>query len=157
MKEKNKTLLTKFKNSSLDPSCVGITPDNVRSLHFFLPDNMLAFAYATEQDVLFAVYDDMSEFVFAVNSDESGSILSIPIAASVQDFFGLLCTCKNVHPILVAGVSEKLQFQEAISAFKPTMKQRSVLRAIENIYHPAQIADPYDYLKSLLSHKNPRA
>lgn len=153
MKEKNKTLLTKFKNSSLDPSCIGITPDNVRSLHFPLPDNMLAFAYATEQDVLFAVYDNATEVVFAVRPNESSGTLPIPIAASVHDFFGLLCTCKNVHPILVAGVSEKLQFQEAISAFKPTMKQRSVLRAIENIYHPAQIADPYDYLKSLLSCK----
>ena len=32
---------------------------------------------------------------------------------------------------------------------KPSMKQRSVLRAIGNIYHPPVIADPYGYMKNL--------
>ena len=72
-----------------------------------------------------------------------------PIAANFPEFMGLVVACNHASVLWQAQDLSRKEFDALVQKNKPSMKQRSVLRAIGNIYHPPVIADPYGYMKNL--------
>ena len=90
-----------------------------------------------------------SASIYVVEPDAPKKKAVYPIAANFPEFMGLVIACNHASVLWQAQDLSRKEFDALVQKNKPSMKQRSVLRAIGNIYHPPVIADPYGYMKNL--------
>lgn len=140
-------LYQKFKNSSLDTSDIGLFsgPDDSNSV--FTPSGAKILAW--NGDIHFCLVEGFGEMVFAVDPNAPPGDCVHPVAQTLSDFFGLSAVVRNATLIAHCYRWSRSFFNEKAAAVKPTMKMRSVLRALENTYHPTKITDPYGYIYTL--------
>ena len=138
----------KFRNSSLDTSAVGLTAGSEYSYYSATPENARVIAWADNYGIHFCRKED-SEAIYVVEPDAPKKDAVHKVAANFQEFMGLILACNHASLLWQAHEMSKKAFEDQIQKTKPSMKQRSVLRAISNIYHPPVIADPYGYMKNL--------
>lgn len=148
MREKNVNLYAKFRNSSLDTSAVGLTVGSEFSYFGATPDDARVIAWADVYGIHFCHKED-SDAIFVVEPDAPKSEAIHVVARNFPEFLGLIVACNHASLLWQAHEMTRAQFDAYIQEHKPSMKQRSVLRAIGNIYHPPVVADPYSYLKNL--------
>ncbi len=148
MIEKKVDVLEKFRNSSLDTSAVGLVPGSECSYFSATPEGARVIAWADAYGIHFCCKEG-SEAVYVVEPDAPKAEAVHMVARNFGEFLGLVAACKHASLLWQAHEMDRREFDAYIQQHKPSMKQRSVLRAIGNIYHPPVVADPYSYLKNL--------
>ena len=148
MREKTVNLFDKFKNSCLDTSAVGLTVGSEYSYYGATPEGARVIAWAEIQGIHFC-RKPYVEGIYVVNPDAPKSEAVQLVAKNFLEFLGLVVACNHASVLWQAQAMTRAQFNAYLDAHKPSMKQRSVLRAIQNIYHPPTVADPYSYIKNL--------
>ncbi len=148
MAEKKINLYEKFRNSSLDTSAVGLTVGSEFSYFAATPEGARVIAWAEIYGIHFCRNED-GDAIYAVEPDAPRDCAVHKVARNFSDFLGLVVACNHADILWQVHEMSRIEFDAYIVAHKPSMKQRSVLRAISNIYHPTVIADPYSYLKNL--------
>jgi hypothetical protein len=148
MIEKTVNLFEKFKNSCLDTSAVGLTVGSEYSYYGATPEGARVIAWAEIHGIHFCHKPD-SDGIYVVNPDASKNEAVRLVAKDFPEFLGLVVACNHASILWQAQAMTRAQFNAYLDAHKPSMKQRSVLRAIQNIYHPPTVADPYSYIKNL--------
>lgn len=148
MNEKQIDYYQKFRNSCLDTSAVGLTVGSEYSYYSATPENARVIAWADMFGIHFCRKEG-SEIIYVVEPDAQKKNAVHPVAANFLEFMGLIVACNHASVLWQAHELSRRTFEELIQKNNPSMKQRSVLRAIGNIYHPPVIADPYGYMKNL--------
>lgn len=138
----------KFRMSSLDTAAVGLLEGAKTSGNVFTPQNAAVIGWADE-NAHFCFVEGFGETVFSVDPLAAPGENILPVAGSFSHFLGLILACKDTDPIRMAGGWTRSKFEETVEGRQLSMKQRSVLRALENTYHPPKIRDPYDYIRSI--------
>lgn len=139
----------KFRNSCLDTIPVGFYTGPGESTSVYTPSGARILAWARDQGVHLCQIEGFGDMVFAVDPAAPPGDCIHPIAKSILDFIGLVTACRHASVILNAYQWSRELFQQRQEAVKPDFKTRSVLRALENTYHPTRISDPYGYITEL--------
>lgn len=140
----------KFRNSSLDTSPLGLIVGSDTSSSAFTPADSRILAWLThDSNIHFCQIDSLGDLVFVVDPSASPGDCILPVANSLCEFIGLLKHCKDASIIAYAYRWSKTYFDAQVDAIKTGMKARSVLRALENCYHPPVIQDAYQTILSL--------
>lgn len=146
------TIYEKFRSSSLDIEPVGLFCGPQRSNYPCTPSGSRIIAWATEVEGMhFCQVPELGDTVFVVNPSAAPEDCVYPVANSLKQFIGLICSCRSVEAIANAYQCSRFCFHTRTASAASGMKTRSVLRALENIYHPEKISDPYETITTLQS------
>ena len=143
-------LYHQFRNSSLDTAPLGILvgPDSSDSV--YTPPGAKLLAWLTgDSKVHFCQIDGQGELVFVVNPSATPGDSIHPVAENISQFIGLLTACKDASLIANAYCYSPLRFQELVAGVHLSMKAKSVIRALENTYHPPVLQNPYQAMATL--------
>lgn len=146
---KDEIIYQKFRNSSLDTSAVGMIVGSEQSLFAATPTGAKVIAWAEGFGIHFCTIEGLGDTIFIVEPDAQKDMAVYPVANNLLELLGLVVACNHASFLWQAREWDRTEFDQQISAKKPGMKQRSVLRAISNIYHPPVIQDPYGYMAKL--------
>lgn len=138
------TLYQKFRNSSLDTTDVGLVPGPDTSESVYTPSGARILAW--NGSIHFCQVEGFGDMVFVVDPSAPPGDCVYPVANNLPDFFGLVVAARSAELIAHCYRWSRSYFQEKTAAIRPSMKTRSVLRALENTYHPTKISDPYGYI-----------
>jgi hypothetical protein len=130
-----------FTQSCLDLSILGMHEKPHKSI--LVPDHARVLAWLTDSPVYFCQLPGQEETVFAVDLNNLPEEQVLPVAEDIAGFIGLLVSCKDAALIAHAHQWSSFRFQKLVNAVCPGMKAQSVLRALENIYHPPVILEPH--------------
>ncbi|MBQ9761591.1 MAG: hypothetical protein IJV82_00755 [Oscillospiraceae bacterium] len=137
----------KFRYSCLDISPLGLITGPEESGSVYTPAGARIVAWALDSEVHFCQVEGFGGMVFAVDPSATPGDCVRPVAKSLEDFIGLLVVSKDAALILGAHTWSRSLFQQRMDSIVINdHKTRSVMRAIENTYHPPKIADPYGYI-----------
>lgn len=141
-------LYRKFRDSSLDTSPLGFYtgPDTSDSVYTPTGSRILAWS---GKDIHFCQVEGFGGMVFTVDPTAPPGDCIHPVAKTLGDFVGLVVACRHVSLILSAYRWGKDYFEQRRQNIVPDHKTHSVLRALENTYHPPTIDDPYGYIADL--------
>lgn len=143
------TIYEKFRSSSLDLSVLGLHDGSSVSESKLTPNHTRVLAWLNASAVHFCQFPEHGDIVFAVDPNALPEEQILPVAENIPHFIGLLIRCKDAALIAGAYQWSSFRFQELVDAVTPGMKARSVIRALENIYHPPMIQDPGAVLSRL--------
>ena len=142
-------LYHKFRNSSLDTSPLGMISGADDSDSAYTPTGARIVAWTGNQGGHFCQVVGFGEMVFAVDPVAPPGDCIHPVAKTLPDFISLVSACRSAWIVFRAYQWSRVRFEEQIRAIRPDYKMRSVLRALENTYHPPVISDPYSYINEL--------
>ena len=141
-------LYQKFRNSSLDISPLGITYGAETSKNVYTPAGARILGWC-DNGIHFCQVTGFGDYVFAVDPAATPGDCVHPVAKSLLDFIELMRQCKDVSLIAGSYQWSRSLFQKKVAAVPVGMKTRSILRALENTYHPPAIRDVYSYIHDL--------
>ncbi len=139
-------LYRRFRSSCLDTSPLGIITGPDESGSVYTPAGGRIVAWAVDSKVHFCQVEGFGGMVFAVDPTATPGDCVRPVARTLEDFIGLILICKDAALILGAHQWSRSLFRQRLAAITMDHKTRSVLRALENTYHPPVISDPYSYI-----------
>lgn len=142
-------LYRKFRNSSLDTAPLGLWSGEETSASVFTPSGARIVAWCSENGSHFCQVEGFGDMVFAVDPSAPPGDCVHPVAVTLADFIGLMAVCRHADLILNAYRWSRTLFTQRMAAITLSYKTRSVLRALENTYHPPKISDPYGYITGL--------
>ena len=142
-------LYHKFRNSSLDISPLGMFSGSDVSESVYTPSGARIVAWTGTQGGHFCQVVGFGDMVFAVDPAAPPGDCIHPVAKNLLDFISLVASSRDAWIIFRAYQWSRVRFEEKVNAIRPDYKMRSVLRALENTYHPPRIADPYGYIWDL--------
>lgn len=145
-------MYNKFRNSSLDTSTVEMFSGADTSDSVYTPTGSRIVAWTGNTGGHFCQIMGFGDMVFAVDPCAPPGDCVHPVAKNLPDFIRLVHDCRSAALIFKAYQWSRSRFEEMISAIRPDYKMRSVLRALENIYHPPVIEDAYGYIIELQQH-----
>jgi hypothetical protein len=136
-----------FRQSCLDLSVLGLQDQPQKK--YTVPADTKVLAWLNDFAVYFCQKDAQGETVFAADPQGAVGEQLMPVAEDIAGFIGLLISCKDAALIAGAHQWSSFRFREQAAAIVPGMKASSVLRALQNIYHPPVISDPAGYMLGL--------
>lgn len=136
------TIYETFRNSCLDLSALGLQDGPCVSESNLTPDNTRVISWLIDSPVHFCQIPEQGETVFVIDPNALPGEQVLPVADDILSFIGLLIRCKDAALIARAYQWSNVRFQELIDKIDVGMKARSVIRALENLYHPPVIQDP---------------
>lgn len=142
-------LYQKFRNSSLDTGTLNLYSGADTSDSVYTPTGARIVGWTGNAGVHFCQITGFGDAVFAVDPSAPPGDCVHPVARSLPDFIRLVHDCRSAQIVYRAYQWSRSHFEEMIAAIRPDYKMRSVLRALENTYHPAPIADAYGYIMQL--------
>ena len=142
-------LYHKFRNSSLDTSPLGMFSGKDISDSVYTPAGARVVAWTGTEGVHFCQVTGFADMVFAVDPAAPPGDCVHPVARTLPEFIGLVTACRSAKLISQAYQWSRCRFEEKVASIRPDYKMRSVLRALENTYHPAVIRDPYGYISEV--------
>lgn len=142
-------LYQKFRNSSLDTAPLGIYCGADRSDNVYTPSGARVVGWTGNKGVHFCQVTGFGDIVFVVDPSAPPGDCVHPVAKTLLDFIGLITQCMDAALIARSYQWSSAYFYGKVAAVKPGMKTRSVLRALQNTYHPPVISDPYGYIAQL--------
>ena len=142
-------LYQKFRNSSLDTGTLNLYSGADTSDSVYTPTGARIVGWTGNAGVHFCQITGFGDAVFAVDPSAPPGDCVHPVARSLPDFIRLVHDCLSAQIVYRAYQWSRSHFEEMIAAIRPDYKMRSVLRALENTYHPAPIADAYGYIMQL--------
>lgn len=146
---KHMFLYQKFRNSSLDTGTLNLYSGADTSDSVYTPTGARIVGWTGNAGVHFCQITGFGDAVFAVDPSAPPGDCVHPVARSLPDFIRLVHDCRSAQIVYRAYQWSRSHFEEMIAAIRPDYKMRSVLRALENTYHPAPIADAYGYIMKL--------
>ena len=142
-------LYQKFRNSSLDTGTLGLFSGSDISDSVYTPTGARIVAWTGNAGVHFCQITGFGNTVFAVDPSAPPGDCVHPVAKSLLDFIRLIHDCRSAEIVYRAYQWSRSRFEEAVASIRPEYKMRSVLRALENTYHPGPIHDAYGYIMQL--------
>ena len=143
-------LYDQFRNSSLDTTPLGLTVGAEHSDSVYTPSGAKLLAWLNDDShIHFCQINSLGDMVFVVNPKATPGDAIHPVAQNLGEFIGLLIACKDAALIAHAYSFSYLRFQELIAGVSLSMKAKSVLRALENTYHPTLPPNPYEAIYNL--------
>lgn len=142
-------LYRKFRASSLDTGTLGLWTGEATSDNVYTPSGSRVVAWCGEEGSHFCQTEGFGDMVFAVDPNAPPGDQVHPVAATLADFIGLLTVCRHADLILNAYRMSRYLFDHRIAGIVLSYKTRSVLRALENTYHPPKPSDAYTYITGL--------
>lgn len=142
-------LYQKFRNSSLDTGTLGLFSGSDISDSVYTPTGARIVAWTGNAGVHFCQITGFGDTVFAVDPSAPPGDCVHPVAKSLLDFIRLIHDCRSAEIVYRAYQWSRSRFEEAVASIRPEYKMRSVLRALENTYHPGPIHDAYGYIMQL--------
>lgn len=139
-------LYQKFRSSSLDTSSVGLWTGPEISDSVYTPSGARIVAWSGDKGVHFCQVEGFGDMVFVVDPSAPPGDCIHPVAKRFLEFIGLVTVCYHASVICNVYRWSRTLFTRRMEAARPDYKTRSVLRALENTYHPPKIADPYGYI-----------
>ena len=137
-----------FCQCCLDLSTLGLQDDPSFKKSIVIPSNAKVLVWLRNSPIYFCQIPEQEETVFAVDPTGFPEEQILPVAEDIASFIGLLISCKDAALIAKAYQWSQFRFMEQI-ADSQGMKAQSVLRALENIYHPPVIQNPAAYMMQL--------
>ncbi len=135
-------LLDRFLASSLDATDIGLAAPAPETS---VPDGMMPVAVQAESGVCFCCLCGDKARIFQIDLDAPASA-PVVVAESFADFLGLVVACRGAYAIAQARYESRACFEETHASAALSAKQRAILRAIQNGFHPPVISDPFSYL-----------
>lgn len=142
-------LYQKFRNSSLDTGALSLYSGEDTSNSVYTPTGARILGWTGNTGVHFCQITGFGDMVFAVDPSAPPGDCVHPVAKNILDFIRLVHDCRSAELIYRAYQWSRNRFEEKVAAIKPDYKMRSVLRALENTYHPGTISDAYSYITAL--------
>ena len=142
-------LYHKFRNSSLDVSMLGLYIGSEDSPSVYTPTGSRVIAWDSDGSAHFCQIEGFGDMVFAVDPSATPGDCIHPVSATLQDFIGLLCVCRDASVVLNAYRWSKRRLAEMIAAVAMDFKRNAILRALSNTYKAPTIDDPYEYISKL--------
>lgn len=142
-------LYHKFRNSSLDTSPLGISSGADTSDSVYTPSGARILGWTGNQGGHFCQIEGFGDMVFAVDPVATPGDCIHPVAKTLPDFISLVSACRSAWLVFRAYQWSRVYFEEQVSSIRPDYKMRSVLRALENTYHPPLVSDPYGYISAI--------
>ena len=146
---KHMYMYQKFRNSSLDTGTLALYGGADSSNSVYTPTGARIVGWTGNSGVHFCQVTGFGDMVFAVDPSAPPGDCVHPVARTLAEFIRLLHDCRNAELIYMAYQWSRSLFNEKVSAIRPDYKMRSVLRALENTYHPPVISDAYGYIMAL--------
>lgn len=135
-------LLDRFLASSLDATDIGLAAPAPETP---VPDGMMPVAVQAESGVCFCCLRGGGAQIFQTDL-AAPAAAPVLAAESFADFLGLVVACRGAYAIAQARYESRAYFEEMRASAALSAKQRAILRAIQNGFHPPVIADPFSYL-----------
>lgn len=145
-----------FRASSLDTACIGLDTDDLRQSPC-TPVGADIIGWTEPGGSHFCLVDGFGGVVFAVVPGACRLHPAYPVAENFSAFLGLVLACGGAGDLTCAWCESRSRFEQRLADKRLSFKQRSVLRAIANTYHPPVISDPYGYLEARRRGFDPRA
>lgn len=142
-------LYHKFRNTSLDTTPLGMFSGEAVSDSVYTPSGARILTWTGNEGGHFCQVMGFGDMVFAVEPTAPPGDCIHPVARSLLDFIGLVLTCRDAGLIFRAYQWSRALFEEKVAAIRLDYKTKTVLRALENNYHPPIISDPYGYIAEL--------
>lgn len=142
-------LYRKFRNSSLDTAPLGLWSGPDTSDSVYTPTGSRIVAWEKPNGIHFCQVEGFGSMVFAVDPSAPPGDCIHPVAKDIPDLLALVMTCRHASIISRAYRWSRALFDRKISAVHLEHKTRSILRALENTYHPPLIRDPYGYIAAI--------
>ena len=142
-------LYHKFRNSSLDTAALSMICGADTSDSVYTPTGARIVAWTGNSGGHFCQITGFGDMVFAVDPSAPPGDCVHPIAKNLPEFIRLVHDCRSATLVFKAYQWSRRLFEEKIEAIKPDYRMRSILRALENNYHPPVVADAYGYIRSL--------
>lgn len=142
-------LYQKFRNSSLDTSTLGLYCGSDISDSVYTPTGYRILGWTGNAGVHFCQITGFGDAVFAVDPSAPPGDCVHPVAKTLTDFIRLIHDCRSAEIVYRTYQWSRSRFEAAVNAIRPDYKMSSVLRALDNIYHPGPIVDAYSYITQL--------
>lgn len=142
-------LYQKFRNSSLDTSTLGLYCGSDISDSVYTPTGYRILGWTGNAGVHFCQITGFGDSVFAVDPSAPPGDCVHPVAKTLTDFIRLIHDCRSAEIVYRTYQWSRSRFEAAVNAIRPDYKMSSVLRALDNIYHPGPIVDAYSYITQL--------
>lgn len=142
-------LYQKFRNSSLDTSTLGLYCGSDISDSVYTPTGYRILGWTGNASVHFCQITGFGDAVFAVDPSAPPGDCVHPVAKTLTDFIRLIHDCRSAEIVYRTYQWSRSRFEAAVNAIRPDYKMSSVLRALDNIYHPGPIVDAYSYITQL--------
>lgn len=142
-------LYQKFRNSSLDTSTLGLYCGSDISDSVYTPTGYRILGWTGNAGVHFCQITGFGDAVFAVDPSAPPGDCVHPVAKTLTDFIRLIHDCRSAEIVYRTYQWSRSRFEGAVNAIRPDYKMSSVLRALDNIYHPGPIVDAYSYITQL--------
>lgn len=131
-----------FRDSCLDLSPLGLDSDSSGSHSSVTPANARVLARLIDSPIHFCQIPELGDIICVVNPEADACEQVLPVAKDLSDFIGLLVFCKDAALIAGAHRWSSFRFHELTAAVQTGMKAQSVLRALQNTYHPPVLENP---------------
>lgn len=142
-------LYNKFRNSSLDTSTLELISGEDTSNSVYTPAGARVLAWTGNAGGHFCQIMGFGDMVFAVDPCAPPGDCVHPVAHSLPEFIRLVHDSRSAALIFRAYQWSRSRFEEMVAEIRPDYKMRSVLRALENNYHPPIISDTYGYISQI--------
>lgn len=142
-------LYQKFRGSSLDISPLGLRCGSSVSDSVYTPTGARILAWLGDTDVHLCQVEGFGDMVFSVDPKAPPGDCIHPVSKTLADLIGLLTVCRHAQLITKAYQWSRTYFDRCMASIRPDPRTQSVLRALENTYHPPKIDDPYGYISDL--------
>lgn len=142
-------LYYKFRNSSLDTASLALVSGEDTSDSVYTPSGSRVLAWTGNSGGHFCQIMGFGDMVFAVDPSAPPGDCVHPVAKTLPDFIRLVHDAKSAELVFRAYQWSRSRFEEKVSQIRPEYKMRSVLRALENTYHPPVISDTYGYISQI--------
>ena len=142
-------LYQKFRNSSLDTAALSMVCGTDTSDSVYTPTGARILAWTGNQGGHFCQITGFGNMIFAVDPCAPPGDCVHPVAKDLPDFIRLVHDCRSAGLVFKCYQWSRSLFQQKIEEIRPDFKMRSILRALENNYHPPVIDDAYGYITQL--------
>lgn len=145
-----KNLFNRFTELNIKTDLIGLEKTSGEEC-FCVPVGAKIFAALGVDGVQFCFIEGFDEMVFSISPEAINGKHVNPIAATFEDFLGLVLKCKNANPIEQIYWQSREQFMAFLQEdIKNTSEEQSmVLLRIQTELQINQIEDPYNYVRKL--------
>lgn len=143
------TLYEKYKKLQLNGSMISLEESDSMDEYFCTPKDVKIIGWEGVDGIHYCFIKGYDDMVFAVNPMAPTSQYVYPLAASFEEFLGLILACGSTTPIEQIYNWNETQFDTYIKEIFTSVDQEAVLDRIRNELGVAAIENPFHYVKKL--------
>lgn len=141
-------IYNQLRQSSLETDCLGLSVGAQVSGNVFTPIGGKVIGWG-DNGLHFCQVSSIGQTVFCIDPAAAHGEQIQPVASDLREFLRLMISTGGTEPIANAYRWSRSRFDAFIASNSLSLKQQSVVRALKNIYHIDEIADPFRTIRSL--------